>query len=140
MALTLVNPNLPSPMVTRGKPANLGTLAAANAAVQFGVSQVGTPPNGTDALAIFTTGNLTATAFLLEGSGDGGLTWFTITPSAATAGQNNSTAIISATGTSDTAVSFAACYNITGLSGWCLFRFGITGTVTGTGAAWVALS
>jgi len=135
VAFTLVNPNLPTPMLTRGRAANLGTISATNNAVQFSVSQLGVPPNGTDALTISVGGSLTATAFVLEGSIDTGTTWFLITPSAATAGQNNSTAIIG-TGAADTNSAFAATYNITGLSGPTLFRFGVTGTVTGTGPIW----
>src|SRR5277367_4653425 len=128
MAFTVVN--IPGvPMITRGRPANLGALAATNQAVAFSVSQLGGAPNGTDALTVTTGGNLTATAFVLEGSIDGGTTWFSVLASANTAGANNSTAIISATTPAppDTAATSANTYNITGLSGLTLFRFGVTG-------------
>ena len=137
MAFTIVN--LPGvPMITRGRSANLGTLALTNQAVAFSVSQLVANPNGTDALTITTGGNLTATAFVLEGTIDAGASWFLIVPSGSTAGTNNSTAIITPTGAADTNASSANTYNITGLSGLTLFRFGVTGTVTGSGAVWVA--
>lgn len=137
MAFTVQNLPAPTPMLTRGKAANLGTLSATNQAVQFSVSNLRDAPNGTDALtiAVSATGSLTATAFVLEGSIDGGNSWFAVTVSAATAGANNSTAI-TGTGAADTAAAFAGTYNITGLSGPTLFRFGVTGTVTGSGAVW----
>src|SRR5271154_2810488 len=125
MAFTIVN--LPGvPMITRGRPANLGALAATNQAVAFSVSQLVANPNGTDALTITTGGNLTATAFVLEGTIDAGASWFLIVPSGSTAGTNNSTAIITPTGAADTNASSANTYNITGLSGLTLFRFGVT--------------
>ena len=138
MAFTLVNVPAagPYPMLTRGKPANLGTLTAANQAVQFAVSNLGAAPNGTDALSISVGGNLSGGTFILEGSIDGGSTWFLITASAASAGSNNSTAIISQTGGADTAPVFAATYNITGLSGPTAFRFGTTAFTSGSSPVW----
>jgi len=143
MAFTLVN-NAPgtvlagTPMLTRGKASNLGTLNAANTAVQFTVSNLRDAPNGTDALTIIVnpTGALAGGTFVLEGSIDGGLSWFSILASANSAGANNSTAIISQTGAADTAAIFAATYNITGLSGPTLFRFGTTAFTSGSGAVW----
>lgn len=136
MALTVIPP-LFTQQVTRGKTLNAGTFSAANNAVQFTISNLRDAPNGTDALSITAGGNLTATAFVLEGSLDAGVTWFVVTASAASAGANNSTAIISVTGTADTAAAFAATYNVTGLSGPTLFRFGVTGTITGSGNVYI---
>lgn len=138
MAFTVVNTAPGVPMLTRGKPVNLGTLGAANNAVTFTISNLRDAPNGTDALSITVnpTGSLVGGTFVLEGSIDGGLSWFVVTASAASAGANNSTAIISQTGTADTAAIFAATYNVTGLSGATLFRFGTTAFTSGSGAVW----
>jgi hypothetical protein len=141
MAFTVQNPNPPnSQLITRGKPTNLGTLGANNQAVQFFVSNLRDAPNGTDALTITVnpTGALAGGTFQLEGSIDGGLSWFSIIPSAAAAGTNNSTAIIGITAPvpADTAAIAAFCYNITGLSGATIFRFGLTAFTSGSGAVW----
>lgn len=140
MPSTVVNPNPPaSQLLKRGTPSNLGTLSALNQAVQFFVSNLRDAPNGTDALTISVnpTGTLAGATFVLEGSIDGGLSWFSVLASANSAGANNSTAITSQTGALDTATIFAATYNITGISGATIFRFGISaGTITGSGAVW----
>jgi hypothetical protein len=139
MAFTVVNPSPPNgQFVTRAKPTNLGTLAANNQAVQFTVSNLVAAPNGTDALTIQVnpTGTLAGGTFVLEGSADQGASWFVVTASAASAGANNSTAIITQTGAPDTAAIFAATYNITGITS-CLFRFGLTAFTSGSGAVWV---
>jgi len=139
MAFTVQNPNPPnSQLLTRGLPKNLGTLSANNQAVQFLVSNLRDAPNGTDALTISVnpTGALVAATFALEGSIDGGLSWFNIIPSGATAGTNNSTAIVGTAAAPDTNVIFAATYNITGLSGATIFRFGNTAFTSGSGAVW----
>jgi len=139
MAFTVQNPNPPNAqLLTRALPKNLGTLGANNQAVQFLVSNLRDAPNGTDALSIQVnpTGTLAGGTFVLEGSFDGGLSWFSILASANSAGANNSTAIISQTGAADTAAIFAATYNITGISGATLFRFGLTAFTSGSGAVW----
>jgi len=140
MAFTVQNPSPPNgQFVTRAKPTNLGTLSANNQAVQFLVSNLVAAPNGTDALTISVnpTGTLAGGTFVLEGSIDGGLSWFVIAASANTASNNNSTANITQTGAPDTAAIFAATYNITGLSGATIFRFGLTAFTSGSGAVWV---
>jgi len=139
MPFTVQNPAPPnSQLLTRGLPKNLGTLSANNQAVQFLVSNLRDAPNGTDALSIQVnpTGTLAGGTFVLEGSFDGGLSWFSVLASANSAGANNSTAIISQTGPADTAAIFAATYNITGISGATLFRFGLTAFTSGSGAVW----
>jgi hypothetical protein len=139
MALTVQNPNPPnSQLLTRGLPKNLGTLGANLQAMQFLVANLHASPNGTDALSIQVnpTGTLAGGTFILEGSFDGGNSWFVVAASATGAGTNNSTAIITQTGANDTAAIFAATYNITGLSGATIFRFGLTAFTSGSGAVW----
>jgi hypothetical protein len=141
MPFAIQNPNPPnSQLLTRGLPKNLGTLSANNQAVQFLVSNLRDAPNGTDALTIQVnpTGTLAGGTFILEGSIDGGLSWFTVVVSSATAGGNNSTAItgITAPAPVDTAAIFAGTWNITGLSGATLFRFGLSAFTSGSGAVW----
>lgn len=138
MAFTVLAPGF-TQQVTRGKTANLGTLAAANQAVQFTIANLREPPNGTDALTIQVpaAGALVGGTFVLEVSLDNGLSWGTVLASANSAGANNSTAIVSTTGVADTAATFISTYNVTGLSGPGLFRFGTTALTSGTGAVLV---
>jgi hypothetical protein len=96
-------------------------------------------PNGTDALTITVDGTIAGGTFVLEGSIDSGATWFTVAVSAASAGSNNSTAIVATTSVPDTAATFAGSYNITGLSGPTLFRFGLTAFTSGSGTVWICV-
>ena len=128
MAFTVVNgPGVPR--VNRGQPLNAGTIAAANNAVAF------TLPSPREfvlnKIVIATTGNLTGGTFVLEGSIDGGNTWFVVPAQASDVTQ---------AGAADTAASFAARYDVSGLDANCLFRFGATALTSGSGAVWIAMA
>lgn len=136
MATVINGPQFP--MVTRGRPANLGTISASGQAVQFTISaphgSSSNCPNGTDALTVITTGTLSATVPVLECSLDGGTTWFGI---AATSGTPSSTPVTSTTVlTGDTAATSANSYPVSGLSGFPM-RFGFNTYTSGSGAVWV---
>jgi hypothetical protein len=124
-----------TPMVTRGRAANVGTLPinASTTVVQFAVSQLASNPNGFDELVIFTVGGTVATP-ILEVSIDGGNSWATVV--APTSASSAATFTNSAFG-GDTAVSSATGYSIAGLSGLGLFRFGGAVSVAPS-AVWVA--
>jgi hypothetical protein len=126
-----------TPMVTRGKGTNLGTLAinAGTTAVQFTVSQLANNPNGFDQLTIFTVGG-TIAGPILEVSIDGGNTWATIV--APTNASSATTYTATAFG-GDVAVSSANGYTIASLSGLGLFRWGATVTV-GSTVVWAAIA
>lgn len=134
---TVVNTATGVPAVNRGRPANLGTINATGQSVTFSVTRNESTPNGFDAVAIVTTGNLVATGPILEGSIDGGNTWFGI----ALPGANSSVPVFTTTPLAgDTAASTANCYTIASLQGLCLFRFGFTTFTSGSGAVWVAIA
>jgi hypothetical protein len=126
-----------TPMVTRGKGTNVGTLPinASTTAVQFTVSSNANNPNGFDELIIFCVGGTVATP-VLECSIDGGVSWASIV-----APTNASSAVTFTTATfaGDTAVANANGYTIAGLSGLALFRFGAAVTVAPT-VVWAAIS
>lgn len=126
-----------TPMVTRGKGTNIGTLPvnASTTAVQFTVSNNTNNPNGFDELVIFCVGGTVGTP-VLECSIDGGVTWASVVaPTNA-----SSAATFTAAGfAGDTAVASANGYTIAGLSGYALFRFGAAVTV-GSTAVWVGIS
>src|SRR5579872_4932810 len=127
MAFTVVNGVAPFPRVNRGQPLNAGTIAAANNAVAFSLPS---PREfSLNKIVIAMVGGSAITA-VLEGSIDGGATWFVIPAQ---------TSDITATGTADTAASFAARYDVSGLDAGCLFRFGAT-AITGSGAVWIAMA
>jgi hypothetical protein len=128
---TLIPGGVPVPplviKLTRGKPANLGTLIAANTAVAFTVPEPTRDNQG--ALLIQVTGTAGTTA-TLEGSIDGGATFFVIpastTPTLAVTGQL----------TGDTAATFAAIYTIAGMGAGTLFKFGYAGAGVPTAVVW----
>lgn len=124
-----------TPMVPRGRAVNLGTLPinASTTAVQFTVSQLVGNPNGFDDLLIFTVGGTVGTP-VLEGSVDGGVTWFGITASGAS---SSATQVSTTVFGGDTAVTSANTYIIAGLQGLTLFRWGAAVTI-GSTAVWVA--
>jgi|SRR5579862_1416308 hypothetical protein len=127
--LTPSGPPIPTAVVklTRGFPAKLGTLIAANTAVAFTVPEPTRDNQG--ALLVQVTGTAGTTA-TLEGSIDGGVTWFVIpastTPTLAVTGQL----------TGDTATTFAAIYQVSGMGAGTLFKFGYAGAGVPTAVVW----
>lgn len=126
-----------TPMVTRGKPVNLGTIpvSGGTTAVQFTVSALATNPNGFDELVIFCVGGTVGTP-VLEVSIDGGTSWATVV---APTSASSCATFTAAAYAGDTAVASANGYTIAGLSGLGLFRFGATVTVAST-AVWAAIA
>jgi hypothetical protein len=117
------------PRVNRGQPLNAGTIAAANNAVAFSLPS---PREFVlNKIVIATAGNLSGGTFLLEGSIDGGNTFFVIPAQSSD---------VTATGAVDTAATFAARYDVSGLDAGCLFRFGATALTSGSGAVWIAMA
>jgi hypothetical protein len=116
--------------LTRGFPAKLGTLIAANTAVAFTVPEPTYYNQGT--VLIQTTGAQGTTA-TLEGSIDGGVTWFVLPAKTSPA--------LTITGqlTGDTAATFAAVYDISGMGSGTLFKFGYAGAGVPTAVVWAQL-
>lgn len=116
--------------LTRGKPALLGTLIAANTAVAFTVPEPSRDHQGCLIIQVTGTAGTTPT---LEGSIDGGATWFVIpistTPTLAVAGQL----------TGDTTATFAAVYQVSGMGSGCLFKFGYAGAGVPTAVIWALI-
>ena len=126
--------NVPEPTLvtklTRGFPAKLGTLIAANTAVAFTVPEPTYYNQG--AVIIQTTGTIGTTA-TLEGSIDGGATWFILPP------KTSPTLAITGQLTGDTAATFAAVYDISGMGSGTLFKFGFAGAGVPTAVVWAQL-
>lgn len=131
MASTVINGPKP-PVIKRNAPVDLGTLTAVTQAVSFTVMIPSASPNGNDLLTIVSTGAITTGAIVLEASLDGGTTWFGV-PS-----NSQSVNLSVTTLNTDTAVSAAGSFNISGLQG-ALFRAGVTGTITSNPDIWVLL-
>jgi len=108
-----------APVIPRAKVIALGTLLANSDVLQFVLTPPGEGHNGLDALVIVTAGG-TVTAGL-EASLDGGTTWFGVLPRAASGTAPN---FSGTTLNSDTAASSANVYDVSGLQGGALFRFG----------------
>lgn len=124
MAFTVQNgPGVPR--INRGQPLNAGTVAA-NQAVAFTLPS---PREFVLNKIIITMVGGSAITAVLEGSIDGGATWFNIPA-------QTSDLVV---GTVDTAVSFVGRFDVSGLDACCLFRFGPT-AITGTGVVWVAMA
>lgn len=104
--------------LTRGLSARLGTLVAANTAVAFTIPE---PTYWNQGVLIIQTSGTAGTTATLEGSIDGGNTFFVIPAS--------TTPTLSLTGqlTGDAAATFAAAYTISGMGSGCLFKFGFAG-------------
>lgn len=129
MAFTVVNTAPGVPRINRGQPSNLGTLGAANNAVTFVLSS---PREFVlNKIVVSVGGNLAGGTFVLEGSIDGGATWFVVPAQASDVTQ---------TGAPDTAAVFAARYDVSGLGAGCLFRFGTTAFTSGSSPVWVAMA
>lgn len=129
MASTVINgPGVPN--IRRNAPANLGTLSAVTQVVAFSVPVPMSYPNGNDLITVVATGAITTGAVVLEATLDGGTTWFGV-PS-----NSQSVNLSTTTLNSDTAVSAAGSFNISGLQG-AQFRAGVTGTITVNPSIWV---
>lgn len=113
--------------LTRGKPVNLGTLIAANTAVAFTIPEPTRDNQGFLIIQVTGTAGTTAT---LEGSIDGGATWWVISPLA--------TPLLAVTGqlTGDTAAAFAAQFQVSGMGAGVLFKFGYAGAGVPTAVVW----
>jgi hypothetical protein len=125
MASNVLNPGQPldstansAPVIPRAKAVTLGTLLANSDVLQFVLTPPGEGHNGLDALLIVTAGG-TVTAGL-EGSVDG-TNWFGVLPRAASGTAPN---LSGTTLNSDTAASSANLYDVSGLQGGVVFRFG----------------
>lgn len=128
MASTVVN-GPGTPVIVRNRLTTLGVLTATTQVVQFALAVPASSPNGNDLLSLASTGAITTGAVVLEASIDGGTTWFGIAAGSQAATFNTTTL------NSDTAVSAAASFNISGLQG-ALFRAGVTGTITSNPTIW----
>jgi len=111
--------------LTRGNAARLGTLVAANTAVAFAISTPTFEHQGTLIIQVSGTAGTTAT---LEGSIDGGATFFVI-PAL-------TTFAVSGQLTGDTAAIQAFSYTVSGMGGDMLFKFGYAGAGTPTAVVW----
>lgn len=131
MASTVTNgPGVP--LIKRNAPTNLGQITAVTQVVAFTVSPPHSTPNGNDLVTIVSTGAITTGAVVLEASLDAGTTWYGIPSNSQSVNVNTTTL------NSDTAVSAAASFNISGMQG-ALFRVGVTGTITVNPSIWVLL-
>jgi len=126
-------PVFPTVSLTRGRAANLGSLAANTDVVQFSLAQEMHTPNGLECLTIQTVGG-TITAGL-EASIDGGTTWFGVLPRAATGTAPNFSLT---TLNSDTAATSANSYDVSSLQAGATFRFG--GRSASTVVVWALFS
>jgi hypothetical protein len=111
--------------LTRGKPAQLGTLVAANTAVAFTVPEPTRDNQGVLIVQVTGTAGTTAT---LEGSIDGGVTWFIIPPL--------QTFAVTGQLTGDTAATLAFSYTVSGMGSGLLFKFGFAGAGVPTAVVW----
>lgn len=114
--------------LSRGVAVNLGTLVAANTAVAFTIS---TPTFEHQGVLILQTTGTVGTTAVLEGSLDGGATFFII-PAVAGASAFSVTGQL----TGDTAATSAFSYVVSGLGGGCLFKFGYTGVGVPAATVW----
>jgi len=126
MPSTVINKFGQPTKVSRGVPVNLGTLIAANTAVAFVIS---TPTFEHQGVLILQTIGTAGTTPILEGSIDGGATFFVI--------PILTTFAVTGQLTGDTAATSAFAYSVSGLGGGCLFKFGYTGAGVPAAAVWV---
>lgn len=95
--------------------ANLGTIAAINTPLSFGVGDMTGASNGI--LWIQASGGaVTTPTWVLEASLDQGVSWFVVTGTAAT---------VTGLSSGDTAALFASSFNVSGLSG-AIFHLALT--------------
>jgi hypothetical protein len=125
--------NLPNPgtlKLTNGKPTNLGTISATlTQSVQFVIPE---PCRDYQGFCIVQgVGNITTPTAILEGSLDGGNTWFSL---------NSSTNIVLGVSnllTGDPPAGSADAFQVNGMGAGTLFRFGYTaGVITGSITVW----
>lgn len=131
MASTVVNTPAPFPTLKRGVPFQLGTMAGTASVFAFTCPDPAPGSNGTDVLTIVAVGGTLTLA--LEGSIDGGTTWFGVParPSGVT--------ITTTTLNADTAASGAATFEVSGLQAGTLFRAGSSAAVTGNPVLWALI-
>lgn len=120
--------NLTAIHLNRGKPINLGTLAANGNVVVFTVPEPSRDHQGNITIIVSAGGALTGGTFALEVSLDGGVSWAVVPV----------TVTLTLTGQpgGDTAAIFGAQYNLSGFGAGAQFRFGLSAFTSGTGAVW----
>jgi hypothetical protein len=116
-----------TPLLTRGKPANLGTITTGQA-LQFTLAQENASPNGLDCLTLSCATGTMATMGL-EASIDGGTTWFGV----AFRSPDFTATVIN----SDTAAVSTHSYDVSGLQAGALFR---VGGATASSVVWALFS
>lgn len=109
--------------LTRGKPVQLGTLAAANTAVAFTIPEPSRDHQGFLVIQVTGTAGTTAT---LEASIDGGATFATFTLT------SQGVAVL----TGDTAAAAQYQVNVAGYGAGALFKFGYAGAGVPTAVVW----
>jgi hypothetical protein len=112
------NVNVGTVRLTRGKSTLLGTIASLSSVVQFNIPE---PTRDNQGFLIVQSVGTAGTTPTLEGSLDGGVTWFVMSTSA--------TVVLNTTGlvTGDNAAATADAYQVSGMGAGCLFRFGFLG-------------
>lgn len=110
--------------LTRGAATKLGVLTAIlTQNVQFNIPEPTRDNQGF--LIVQGSGTITTPTAILEGSLDGGATWFSLTSS------TNIVLGLTPLLTGDTATGSADAFQVNGMGAGCLFRFGYTaGTIT----------
>lgn len=116
--------------LSNGRPAKLGVISATlTQSVQFVIPE---PCRDYQGFCIVQgVGNITTPTAILEGSIDGGVTWFSLTTS--------TNIVLGVTGllTGDTPAGSADAFQVNGMGAGCTFRFGYTaGTITGSITVW----
>jgi hypothetical protein len=102
--------------LSRGASVKLGTLAAANTAVAFTIPE---PTRDNHGVLIIQVTGTAGTGPTLEGSIDGGATWFLI--------PILTTFAVTGQLTGDTAATAAYAYSVAGMGAGLQFKFGYTG-------------
>lgn len=113
--------------LTNGRPVKLGTLTAINTqCVTFVIPE---PCRDYQGFCIIqAVGTITTPTAILEGSLDGGNTWFSVS------GSTNIVLGVASLLTGDTGAGSADAFQVNGMGAGCLFRFGFTaGTIGGNG-------
>ena len=132
MASSVQNTASPYPLLTRGRPYNLGPLTSATQVWAFSIPEPNAAPNGLEVLTLATSGGTaTSPAIAIEVSIDGGNNWFTLA-------QRTGTTVTNAAINSDTAVTTVGTYDVSGLQG-ALFRVGISAYTSGTFQLWALI-